>query len=463
MWSHPSASDESNEEVLRRRGSYEAAGKVFDHLSRRMRLVFLQRLLSCGECNTENILEILANTAMQRCSSQTTQTVLESATAMRLGRSRHMTAQELERAAVQLAVNRDRIMAMDIPLSPDDEYKWQEKAWDDARLQIEEASHNIDAAERELGHTHNQLQRARDIMSDRMLSDSTLSVQRLAKHAAKAQGLLSELLDEFEKPKPDAVKVAERSIRGIVMLCCRAQAGIKDPNDFWARAAQAYDVPQITNKVKAQLMLSYSKHEDNKQCGFPSNNAYANDQKGPRPSKNKESNDTHLAISSQEPGDTSTRCATATTFLNYTVASVADTADSAYTVAVSTSVEKTINQDQQQDKDDFQNEFGEAMHINQEASCQTNDEWKTVPNYATPGHSHLDDQTSDIHGSCTDPTQLQQLAEFHLQAQHWHMEQSTWYANEYQKQTEELLTFWVVESKRMNDIPSCYANSSVRL
>ena len=39
-----------------------------------------------------------------------------------------------------------------------------------------------------------------------------------------------------------------------------------------------------------------------------------------------------------------------------------------------------------------------------------------------------------------------------LQAQHWHMEQSKWYANEYQKQTEEHpLTFWVVDSKRMDD------------
>ena len=451
MWSHPSASDESNEKFLRRRDSYEAAGKVFDNLNRHKQLVFFQRLLSCGECNTENILEILANIA--------TQTVLESATATRLGRSRDMTEEELKRAAA----NREMIRQMKIPLSPDDEYKWQEKAWVDAWFKIEEASHNIDAAERELGHTHNQLQRARAIMSDRMLSDSTLSAQRLAKHAAKAQGLLSELLDEFEKPKPDTVKDAERSIRDIVMLCCRAQAGIKDPNDFWARVAQAYDVPQITKKIKAQLMLSYSKHEDNRQCGFPSNNAYANDQKGPRPGRNKESNDTHLAISGQEPGDTPTHCATATTFLNYTVASMANTAGSACTAAESTSVEKTINQDQQQDKYDFQNEFGEAMHTNQEASCQTNDEWKTVPNYATPGHSHLDDQTSDIHGSCTDPTQLQQLAEFHLQAQHWHMKQSTWYANEYQKQTEELLTFWVVESKRMNDIPSCYANSSVRL
>ena len=444
MWSHPSAPAESNELSLRRRDSHEAAVKVFDNLNRHKQLVFFQRLLSCGECNTENILEILANIA--------TQTGLESATAMRLGRSRHMTAEELERAAVQIAANRKTIIEMSIPLSPDDEYEWQEKAWADAWFKIEKASQYIDAAERELGHTHNQLQRARAIMSDRMLSDSTLSAQRLAKHAAKAQGLLSELLDEFEKPKPDTVKDAERSIRDIVMLCCRAQAGIKDPNDFWARVAQAYDVPQITKRLKEQLMLSYSKHEDNRQCGFPSNNAYANDQKGPRPGRNKESNDTHRAISGQEPGDTPTHCATATTFLNYTVASMTNTAGSACTAAVSKSVEKTINQDRQQDKDEFQDGFDEAMHASQEASCQANDEWKTVPNYATPGQFHLDDQTSDIHYPYADPTHLQRLAEFHLQAQHWHMELSKWYANEYQKQTEEHpLTFWVVDSKRMDD------------
>jgi len=428
MWSHPSAPDESDEEVMRRRDHYAAAGNVFDCLSRSMQLVFFQRLLTCGDCNTKKILEILANIPMQTCPTETTPTVQAGVTEMRLGKSRHIT----ERAAIQLAANRTIIAAMDTPVSPDDEYRWQEKAWVDARAEIEKALQNIDAAERELGDTHNQLQRARDSMSDRMLSDSTLSVQRLAKHAAKAQELLSELLNEFAKPKPDAVKVAERTVRDIVMLCCRAQAGIKDRNDFLDRAAQAYEVPEIAKEVKAQLMLSYSKHEDCKECGFPSNNAYANDRNGPRTGRNRESD---------------------------------DTSGSAYTDRVWMSVEKTINQDQQQGKGEFKNEFGEAMHANQEASCQANDEWKTVPNYATPGQAHVDDQTSDTHCPYADPTHLQQLAEFHSQAQQWHMEQSNWYANEYQTQTEEqLLTFWVVDSQKMDDsTPACYAHSSVLL
>ena len=427
MWSHPSAPDESDEQVMGRRDHYAAAGNVFDCLSRSMQLAFFQRLLSCGECNTKKILEILANIAMQTCPPETTPTVQAGATEMRLGKSRHIT----ERAARQLAINRAVITAMDTPVSPDAEYYWQEKARFDARAKIEKALQNIDAAERELVHTHNQLQRARDSMSDRMLSDSTLSVQRLAKHAAKAQELLSELLNEFANPKPDAAKKAERTVRDIVMLCCRAQAGIKDRNGFLDRAAEAYEVQQITKEVKAQLMLSYSKHEDCQRCGFPSNNAYNNDRNGPRTGRNK------------EPDDTS---------------------GSAYTARVWMSVEKTINQDQQQGKREFKNEFGEAMHANQETSCQANDEWKTVPNYATPGQAHVDDQTFDIHCTYEDPTHLQQLAEFHLQAQQWHMEQSIWYANEHQAQTEEeLLTFWVVDSQRMGDTPACDAHSSVLL
>ena len=98
-----------------------------------MQLAFFQRLLTCGECNTKKILEILANIAM------------------RIGKSRHIT----ERAARQLAINRTVIAAMDTPVSPDDEYHWQEKAWVDARVKIEKALQNIDAVERELGHTHN--------------------------------------------------------------------------------------------------------------------------------------------------------------------------------------------------------------------------------------------------------------------------------------------------------------------
>ena len=103
-----------------------------------------------------------------------------------------------------------------------------------------------------------------------------------------------------------------------------------------------------------------------------------------------------------------------------------------------------------------------ATSANQEASCQANDEWTPNANYATSGQLHLADQISDIQCPDAESMHLQQLTAFHLQAQHWHMEQSERYANEYQKRIEErVLTFWVVESKPMPDTPACYAPPSV--
>ena len=434
MLSHPSAYDESAEEKqadeVMQISTNTTAGDVFDRLSRHMRLVFFQHLLACGECNTGKILEILANTVMQSCSVETTQTTQAGATEMRLCRSRHMTPKALERAAVQKESNRRMIAGMVIPVPPDDEHRWQEEAASDARAKIEEALHNIEAVGMELCH----VRRAHDIMSDRTRPDSMLSVQRLAKHAAQAQELLNELLNSGSLLEPKDAKLAERTVRDIVMLCCRAQAGIKDRKDFLTRAAQAYGVPQLSLNVTAQLMLSYSKNDKNKQCGFASNNAYTNNRNGPRPGRNREFDDTYLA----------------------------NTSGSVCTAAVSMSVEKTINQDHQQGKDEHKSEFGEAMSANQEASCQANDEWNPNANYATSGQLHLADQISDIQCPDAESMHPQQLAAFHLQAQHWHMEQSEWYANEYQKRIEErVLTFWVVESKTMPDTPACYATPSV--
>ena len=382
MLSHPSAYDESAEEKQAdevMQISTNTAGDVFDRLSRHMRLVFFQHLLACGECNTGKILEILANTVMQSCSVETTQTTQAGATEMRLCRSRHMTPKALERAAVQKESNRRMIAGMVIPVPPDDEHRWQEEAASDARAKIEEALHNIEAVGMELCH----VRRAHDIMSDRTRPDSMLSVQRLAKHAAQAQELLNELLNSGSLLEPKDAKLAEHTVRDIVMLCCRAQAGIKDRKDFLTRAAQAYGVPQLSLNVTAQLMLSYSKNDKNKQCGFASNNAYTNNRNGPRPGRNREFDDTYLA----------------------------NTSGSVCTAAV-----------------------------------------------------HLADQISDIQCPDAESMHPQQLAAFHLQAQHWHMEQSEWYANEVQKRIEEhVLTFWVVESKTMPDTPAYYAPPSVLL
>ena len=210
------------------------------------------------------------------------------------------------------------------------------------------------------------------------------------------------------------------------MLCCRAQAGIKDRKDFLTRAAQAYGVPQLSLVVTAQLMLSYSKNDKNKQCGFPSNNAYTNNRNGPRPGRNKEFDYTYLA----------------------------NTSGSVCTAAVSISVDDATNQDHQQGQDKHKSTFGEATSTNQEANCQAD--------YATPGQLHLADQISDIQCPDAESMHLQQLTAFHLQAQHWHMEQCERYANEYQKRIEEcVLTFWVVNSLPMPDTPACYAPPSV--
>ena len=139
----------------------------------------------------------------------------------------------------------------------------------------------------------------------------------------------------MEKRTKKAIKLVVQNLRDIVMLCCRAQADIKDRTGFLAMAAQAYQTTCITKTTRAQLLLSYAKAGF--EIGFPSNNAYANNRHGTRERRDnrpKNSDDTHPVSASQEQGDPSSSCcAAATTSSNCTVASAAATSGSACAAA----------------------------------------------------------------------------------------------------------------------------------
>ena len=107
----------------------------------------------------------------------------------------------------------------------------------------------------------------------------------LAQGAAQAQQLVHQLLLNCPAGAQRAVKKADRDMRDIVMLRCRAVCiDPKDRDDFLGRAAEAYGGGELDKEVRAQLLLSYHKDCKNKKCGFVSNNQIAADRRGgPRP------------------------------------------------------------------------------------------------------------------------------------------------------------------------------------
>ena len=107
----------------------------------------------------------------------------------------------------------------------------------------------------------------------------------LAQGAAQAQQLVHRALLNCPAGAKKAVKKADRDVRDIVMLRCRAVC--KDPKDrdeFLGQAAQAYGGGELDKEVREQLLLSYHKNRKNQQCGFVSNNGIAAFRRGgPRP------------------------------------------------------------------------------------------------------------------------------------------------------------------------------------
>ena len=416
---------EEAEEVLHISNN-EDARDVVRSLSRRMR-VCLERFLSCDEADAEKIRRLLASIATHS-----------------KAQLQERTPKQIERAAAQAKANRRAIEAMHIPVSLADADRMHQVAWDDAQARVEVALDKIDEAERELllGHTDKLLlgllRGARCIifvMSPRWAPWHTYpppSVQLLAQRAAAALQLVQQMLIMvLEKRTKKAFKDVEQNLRDIVMLCCRAQADIKDRPGFLAMAAQAYETTCLPDRVRAQLLLSYAKAAF--ECGFPSNNAYANNRNGTRPRRDKShknSDDAHLASASQEQGDPSSSCcAAATTSSSCTVASAAATSGSACAAAGSMSVQPTIYQDQQN---------GKGGGKGAEASWQAHDQpweecWATFPNDAAPGQPSLAELASANPCRYQHLMFLQQQAAQYYETSSHYMQQSMWYADEYHK------------------------------
>lgn len=108
-----------------------------------------------------------------------------------------------------------------------------------------------------------------------------------ARGAAEAQRLVHKVLKNCPDRAEKAVKKADRDIRDVVVLQCRAIC--EDPKDrdlFLQKATEAYKGAggELEKEVRAQLLLAYHKDPTNQRNGFTSNNQIAADRKGgPRP------------------------------------------------------------------------------------------------------------------------------------------------------------------------------------
>ena len=443
---------EQAEEVLHISNN-EEAWDVLRHMSRRMQTVFLQLLLSCDELDSEKIRRLIASIATQ-CSTA------EAALPVR-NKRRHTTKEKTAQAAAQAKANREAIEAMHIPVPPADADRMHQQAWYDAQARVEvaldkidEALDKIDEAERELllGRTAEMLigvlRDAQAIMlpmSPRWHTYTLPSMQLLAQRAAAALQLVQQrLIMVLERRTKKAFKDVVQNLRDILMLCCRAQADIKDRRGFLAMAAQAYQTTCITPTDRAQLLLSYQKAAF--KCGFASNNAYHNNRNGTRLRRDKNDPSSWTGpikdpgshgSASQEQGDPSSSCcAAATTSSNCTVASAAATSGSACAAAGSMSMQPTIYQDQQNGKGGGKGYCYAIMTANQEASWQANNEpwaecWATFPDDAAPGQPSLAELASANPCRYQYLMFLQQQATQYCQASSYFMEQSIWYANEY--------------------------------
>ena len=87
-----------------------------------------------------------------------------------------------------------------------------------------------------------------------------------------------------------AVKKADRDVRDVVVLRCRARCtNLKDREGFLEKATEAYD-GQLDKEIRAQLLLAYHKDPKNKERGFVSNNQVAAERRGgPRPRRRRKS------------------------------------------------------------------------------------------------------------------------------------------------------------------------------
>ena len=81
----------------------------------------------------------------------------------------------------------------------------------------------------------------------------------LGRGAAQAQQLIHEVLMNCPPAAEKAVKKADRDVRDVVVLRCRARCtNLKDREGFLEKATEAYD-GQLDKEIRAQLLLAYHK------------------------------------------------------------------------------------------------------------------------------------------------------------------------------------------------------------
>lgn len=157
-------------------------------------------------------------------------------------------------------------------MTPEDAEGLRQQAIQDANDKIDGAILSILAAQDACGRPVPELQEALRRLKDR--------TEPLAQGAADAQRLVHRALEGCPPGAEKAIKNADRDVRDIVALRCRACcADPKDRDAFLVKAGEAYE-GDLDKEVRAQLLLSAKKLH----FGFVSNNQVAAERRGgPRP------------------------------------------------------------------------------------------------------------------------------------------------------------------------------------
>ena len=103
--------------------------------------------------------------------------------------------------------------------------------------------------------------------------------------AVRVQVLVDEVAHICPQAAIKSMKALRRCVRDMVMMALRDQCcDPKNRDEFLARAAEAYAVPELDQTFRAQLLLSYHKDRKNQRLGFQSTGAIQTHRRGgPRP------------------------------------------------------------------------------------------------------------------------------------------------------------------------------------
>ena len=164
------------------------------------------------------------------------------------------------------------------------------KAIKDAESKILGTVQSILDAEEACGEPNPDLQNAIQRLQDR--------TDPLARGAADAQRLVHQVLSDCPSAAEKAIKKADRNVRDIIVLRCRACCvDPKDRDGFLVKATEAFQ-GDLDKAVRAQLLLAYHKDPTNQKFGFVSNNQVAADRRGgPRPRRRRHKSDGNISTS----------------------------------------------------------------------------------------------------------------------------------------------------------------------